>query len=306
MSAAAARVGMTQSAVSQSIRHLEEQLGVVLLDRTRRPLRHTPAGLALLTRGRSLLADSSAIRSEVVEASLGIGTEVSIGLVGSFAAACGPSFIKHVAAKTFRLAVRTGITPYQEQKLFGRELDIVVTTDALQGLDWKVDRRIYSEELIVLTPKETSLTVCGREALHTLAATLSLIRFSAQSHLGIQIETLLRRMRVRAALRFEVDSADTQVAMVAKGLGWAITTPSCLVQGVQHVHGVNIAFLSEVQAGRSIYVLGRTGEHERLFDASYEAARAAVKETLLPTLHSLVPDLSGLIELADEFSQITV
>ena len=44
MSNAAKRLGVTQSAISQSIRHLEEHFGVVLLTRDRRPLALTPAG----------------------------------------------------------------------------------------------------------------------------------------------------------------------------------------------------------------------------------------------------------------------
>lgn len=103
MSAAAARVGVTQSAVSQSIRQLEEYLGVVLFDRQRRPLHLTPAALVLLNRGRALLSDSAAIRSEVIEASLGIAPEVSVGLVDSFAGTCGPKFIRALTEKTVRL-----------------------------------------------------------------------------------------------------------------------------------------------------------------------------------------------------------
>ena len=41
------RLGITQAAVSQHIRHLEQQLGPLIL-RSKRPLELTPAGLALL------------------------------------------------------------------------------------------------------------------------------------------------------------------------------------------------------------------------------------------------------------------
>ena len=51
MSAAAARMNISQSGVSQIIRQLEEELGVVLVNRTTRPLALTPFGIALRNRG---------------------------------------------------------------------------------------------------------------------------------------------------------------------------------------------------------------------------------------------------------------
>ncbi|MCJ0764042.1 LysR family transcriptional regulator [Variovorax terrae] len=298
MSAAAARLGTTQSAVSQSIRHLEEYLGVVLFDRKHRPLQLTAAALTLFNRGRVLLAEGAQIRSEVLEASQGIAPEVTIGLVDSFAATCGPPFIKRMLEKTVRLAVRTGLTPYQGERLFARELDIAVTTDPFEGLDGKVDRRIYSEQFIVLTPKGTKTKLYTRDALRVLAASASLIRFNTQSHLGAQVETMLRRIGVRAAPRLEVDTADTLVAMVAAGLGWAITTPSCLAQGMLHISEISVGHLSGINASRAIYLVGRAGEHERLFEASYEAALEAVNLTLIPTLRRVAPGVAGLIEVA--------
>ncbi len=53
MSNAAKRLGVTQSAISQSIRHLEDHFGVVLLTRDRRPLALTPAGLCAAATGAS-------------------------------------------------------------------------------------------------------------------------------------------------------------------------------------------------------------------------------------------------------------
>ncbi|TAN11805.1 MAG: LysR family transcriptional regulator [Burkholderiaceae bacterium] len=297
MSAAATHTGTTQSAVSQGIRQLEDDLGVVLFDRRRRPLVLTAAGLTLLNRARALLAESARMRSEVLEASRGIAPEVTVGLVDSFAATCGPSFIRELLHKTVRLSVGRGLTPYHGEKLLARELDIAITTDTFEGLDGLVHRRVYSEQFLVLAPKGTVRRRVDREMLVKHAASAPLIRFNSKSHLGSKVETFLRRAGVRTMSRLEVDNADTLVAMVAGGIGWAVTTPTCLIQGLQHLASVQVEVLSGVHGGRSMYVLGREGEHEKLFETCYEATVGAVKEMLLPTLTRLAPHVVDQIQL---------
>lgn len=299
MSGAASRVGATQSAVSQSVRQLEEFLGVVLFDRTKRPLHLTAAGLTLFNRARLLLADSAQIRSEVQEASRGIAPEVTVGLVDSFAATCGPAFIRQLLKKTVRLAVHSGLTPFHGEKLFAREFDIVVTTDTFDALERVAYRRLYSENFLVLTPKRGGSRVFDREALRRLALAEPLVRFNSKSHLGSQVETLLRRTGIRASSRLEVDTADTLVAMVGAGTGWAITTPTCIAQGAAYMGSVQVGLLSGIHGSRSLYILGREGEHEKLFDTCHQAATAAVEEVLLPTLRRLAPHAVDHVQLAE-------
>lgn len=299
MSAAASHVGATQSAVSQSVRQLEELLGVVLFDRTKRPLHLTAAGLTLFNRARLLLADSAQIRSEVQEASRGIAPEVTVGLVDSFAATCGPAFIRQLLKKTVRLAVHSGLTPFHGEKLFAREFDIVVTSDTFDALERVTYRRLYSEDFLVLTPKRGGARVFDREALRRLALSEPLVRFNSKSHLGSQVETLLRRTGIRASSRLEVDTADTLVAMVGAGTGWAITTPTCIAQGAAHMDSVQVGLLSGIHGSRSLYILGREGEHEKLFDTCHQAATAAVEEVLLPTLRRLAPHAVGHVQLPE-------
>jgi DNA-binding transcriptional LysR family regulator len=300
MSTAARRLGTTQSAVSQGIRHLEDELGLVLFDRKRRPLRLTPAALTLLHRGRVLLADSAQLRSQVLEASIGIAPEVTVGLVDSFAATCGPAFIGQMVGKTVRLAVRAGLTPFHGEKLVAREFDIVVTTDPFDGLEATVHRRLYTEPFLFITAPGSQAGTGAhmtREGLQQLAASAPLVRFNAQSHLGTQVATLLRRLDVRASSRLEVDTADTLVAMVADGHGWGVTTPSCLLQGGVRATQVHAALLDGLGAGRSVYLVGRRGEHEKLFETAYEAALEAVRAVLLPGVRRLVPEAAAGLEL---------
>jgi DNA-binding transcriptional LysR family regulator len=282
------------------VRQLEEHLGTVLLDRSRRPLGLTAAGLTLFNRARLLLADGAQIRSAVQEAARGIAPEVTIGLVDSFAAACGPEFIRQILKKTVRLSVRSGLTPFHGEKLFAREFDMVITSDTFEAMERATYKRLYAESYVVLTPKRGGPRRFNREDLRKLAQSAPLIRFNASSHLGSQVETLLRRSGIRASSRLEVDTADTIVAMVSAGAGWALATPTCIAQGEQFMPSVQVGLLSGIHDTRSLYLAGREGEHEKLFETCHEAAMIAINNALLPALRRIAPQAVDLIDLSPQ------
>ena len=305
MSNAAKRLGVTQSAISQGIRHLEDHFGVVLLTRDRRPLALTPAGLALRNRGVALLNESDRLKAEVIDASRGTTLDAHIGLVDSFAATCGTSFIKEMLGRATTLSVRTGLSPFLGEALVARELDLAVSTDALVDLDNIVCRRLLTERFLVITPATYSATVSNREHLLKLSDALPILRFNRQSHLGTQVERFLRRLELRASHRLEVDTADTLTSMVAGGIGWAITTPMCMLQAGETARKVKPHFLESLGAERSLYLVGRRDEYTRLFDDTYAVAHRILKRSLVPAARTLRSGLERLIELEPENEQDT-
>ena len=66
---AAARLHLTQSAVSHQLADLEGRLGVSLFTRVRRRLKLTPAGARLVDLARTMLADLSRVEREIYQAS---------------------------------------------------------------------------------------------------------------------------------------------------------------------------------------------------------------------------------------------
>ena len=77
---------LTQSAVSQAMQHLEESLGVQLIDRSKRPLKLTTAGKTYLRGIRGVLRSYQRLEQEVrsiskqLSGQISIGTIVSVGL----------------------------------------------------------------------------------------------------------------------------------------------------------------------------------------------------------------------------------
>lgn len=80
---AAEHLHIAQPPLSQQIKHLEEELGVLLFERGARPLRLTEAGELLLKRATALIADLETAAQDVRRIGRGQSGKLAIGFAGS-------------------------------------------------------------------------------------------------------------------------------------------------------------------------------------------------------------------------------
>src|SRR3982751_5593764 len=77
---AAERLHLAQQAVSKTVAQLEAELGVELLERTRREVRVTAAAEGLLNRGREALAAADAAFAEARDVGRGLSGTLRLGV----------------------------------------------------------------------------------------------------------------------------------------------------------------------------------------------------------------------------------
>ncbi|AZW32294.1 LysR family transcriptional regulator [Bordetella bronchiseptica] len=291
MSIAASKLGLTQSAVSQAIGQLEEQFGIKLLDRNRRPLTLTSAGYVLYERGEQLVSAALNLKGAVLEAGHGVRPAIRLGLVDSVATTCGTSIIKQLMPRVAQLKLQTGLSFDVGAALIDRRVDLAITSEPMHRENGLVRYRVLTEQFMVIFPP--GLEVADRENtnLSLLSAQLPMIRYRSQSHLGRQAETVLRRADLEIPQFLEVDTADTLTSMVAGGLGWALTTPLCLLQAQEHAKRVGIGFLQSSGDSRSIYLLARGGEFDSLIKDTFDITVSVLKEECLARLAYIHPSL---------------
>lgn len=129
-SAAARILNLTQPAVSQQIRELEQRLGVALLERGGRQTQLTPAGKVLVDHARDLLDRADAAVSEMAHYRDGKLGRVRLGSDATFCAFLLPPIVRELmnAHPDLQLTVEAGPSADLIHKVATNELDIAIVT----------------------------------------------------------------------------------------------------------------------------------------------------------------------------------
>lgn len=258
MTAAARRLGITQPAVSFAIAHLEKALGTPLVDRSTRPLRATPAGQVLLRRAARVLADIAQLRGSVHQAAGRPLPNLRIGIVASVTA-LGAPLVLALQALADELRIWSTLTPDLRAALIERKLDVLITSESLEDVPSLVHRVVLREPFVLAIPRDFAIAR-RTSTLASLCESLPFIRYTSRSNIGEEIERYLRRRRVNAPRQLELDTSTAVHDMVAAGLGWAMTTPLCLLQSGVSLDAVALRPLDGAPLRRSLRVIARDSE----------------------------------------------
>lgn len=220
LSAAAAELHHTQSAVSRQIAGLERQLGVPLVERHARGVRPTPAGEVFRRHALATLNEADRAVRAVRDAHDGVGDRpLAIGATPSLAAGIVPEAVRGLLEQAG--PVRWSLLPGLSAQLHGRaiagDLDIAVVTDAPPGLpvDPRVEHRFLAlDEMVVVLPLGHPRAGHGPVRIEALAGETWVEDNDGSA-------ALLRRHAARAGVSARIDLAAAdlpgKLALVATG-----------------------------------------------------------------------------------------
>ena len=259
ISAAARRLGVSPSAISQQLSGLEGALGAVLLDRSGRPMQVTPAGAMFRRHAHTILNAASEARAELSMADLAGMTTLRLGVIEDFDSDVTPRLLSALShdLKGCRFLLETGASHRLLDQLEARALDVVIAADldsthpdgahhdAESG--WREVHPLMAEPFVAVTPPGASIDA------------LPLILYTARHLMGRQIGAHLARLGVKTATRFELDSYAAILAMVANGAGWTILTPLALHQARAFRSQVDVRPLPFAPLQRTLSLSARAG-----------------------------------------------
>ena len=252
ISAAARRLGVSPSAISQQLTGLETALAAVLLDRSARPMGLTPAGAMFRRHAQTILNAEAEARADLAVADLSGLTTLRLGMIEDFDAEVTPRLLSALASdlRGCRFLLETGASHRLLDQLEARALDVVVAADLGSEVaddGWREVHPLLSEPFVAVSPR-------GRQP-----ADLPLIQYTARHLMGRQIASHLARLNLRLAHRFELDSYRAILAMVAGGEGWTILTPLALHHAASFRAAVDVTPLPFAPLERTLSLSARAG-----------------------------------------------
>ncbi|MDP7704734.1 LysR family transcriptional regulator [Mycobacterium sp. TY815] len=217
---------VVQSALSQQVRKLEDELGVSIFNRTTRSVSLTPAGEALMPLIRQVIAgvdqlavDAQALRGAVT-GRLTVGM-MEIPSESLDVAALMATF--HARYPEVTVTLRSGGSDLLVQATRERKLDVaIVGSDAARSTDLACEH-LFSESLVAVLP--TTHHLAGKPSV-TLDELAGLPFIDFPPGYGLRRETDRGFAAVRRRVAFEVTRVDEVIHFVCQDLGVALLPES--------------------------------------------------------------------------------
>jgi DNA-binding transcriptional LysR family regulator len=257
---AAARVGVTPSALSQGIAELERRLGVPLFDREGRRRVPTEAAAVVLDHARAVLARTHDLARWAARRRAGVTGTIRVGMIDAAATIHSAAALARFRADRPEVDVRLQVSPSGEllRALTAARLDVAVCVAPAvvpEGVAWT---GLLAEDLKVYAPPGSSTRAWGPWVTYPVGSQTRELVLDA-----------LRRAGRPVTVVAESHQPEVLAQMVALGLGWAV--------------------LPEAQAERSGVALERVGDEPFVRRALIVAWRADAPAD--PTVEALVAAL---------------
>lgn len=236
---AAERLFVAQPALSQTIKTLEADLGVKLLDRSTRRVDLTHTGARLLERAREILAavDDAVAEARRIEA--GEEGSLRLGFIGSASFGLMPALARALGDELPRL--RLDLTgDLLSHEVAARLADGTLDVGILRPVDLGpgVHSRVLRSEPLLAALPTGHPAVGASVSLATLAGEDFVGYLSRSSAMAATVLQACQAAGFTPAIRAEVRETATLVAFVASGLGVALVP-----QGVAHLQIPGVTYV---------------------------------------------------------------
>ena len=150
-SLAAQKLALTQSAITKKIQRLENNLGVDLFDRSKRPIDLTKEGAVLMHQAKLAREALERTAGEIREGAF-LRPEFRVGTIESLAKCFLPSFIANVRQEASRVLAVTGTSQTLISALQHREIDFAFVSDLFSEMQGLTRLKVFEERSVLLMP----------------------------------------------------------------------------------------------------------------------------------------------------------
>lgn len=266
---------VTQSAVSQQIRALENRYQQKLLSRSARQVTPTPAGERLFRGCKEILARFGEVEQEIREQGTEVAGTTSVAAIYSVGLHELQNILKSLLKAHPKVNVRLSYRPseqvYDSVILGSAEIGIVAYPQARAGVDVVPFR---NDKLVVVFPAGHPLASKSKVSMSAMAG-LPFVAFDKEAPTRKAIDRLFREKNLSLNTTLELDNVETIKRAVEMGLGVTVL-PLATVQQETALGTLVARPFAEGTFTRPIGLLVRKGKYlDRAAQAVLEAFRAA-------------------------------
>jgi len=221
---AAEVVCVTDAAVGQQMRRLEDTLGVTLFDRSDRSPRLNQLGQAFVPKARTIVAAYDSVLDDLTGDPAMIG-ELILGAVPSSIGGLIPETAKRLVAlfPDLRLRIVPDLSPVLLEQVEQGTLDAAVMSAPPRIQSNLIWMPFFEERLVLLTGPDVTET----DPIQILASH-PYIRHTRRASVGLMAEEWLARHHIKVNDTMEMGSLENLASMVAHGLGVSIGPDICV------------------------------------------------------------------------------
>jgi LysR family hydrogen peroxide-inducible transcriptional activator len=146
---------ISQPSLSTQIQKLEEELGVEIFDRTKKPIKSTEIGKILINQFKVIIDESSNVSELIIKSKEKINKNIKFGISYTLEATLLPLFYESLISKFNNSNIKLTITSKDKliKKLINNQLDFIITTTPRLKKELKVIP-FYYEPLMIVIPKK--------------------------------------------------------------------------------------------------------------------------------------------------------
>ena len=236
-SRAARRLNISQPPLSQQIKELELELGVKLLERTRRSVALTNSGRVFLAKARRLLADTAELIEVTRQAERGEVGRVAVGFIHSAGYGLLPPIVRafRAACPGVQMSLQEIAATEQTSLLERGAIDIAIARPGSLGAFARTEF-LLSENLVLAMPANHRLRGTGRPDLR-IFENETFISFP-RSRAPALYENIMRLCTGAGfvpRIGQETDTVHTALGLVGAGVGVAVLPASAMEIGTRSV-----------------------------------------------------------------------
>ncbi|WP_434601207.1 LysR family transcriptional regulator [Pseudomonas sp. Z4-7] len=253
------RLHLSQSALSLTIKALEEGLGGRLFSRNTRNVALTPEGESLLPLARRLVADWENAEDEMRQRFTLQRGRVTLAAMPSFAGNLLPPILKTFRARfpNVNVTVNDVINEQVLEMVRDRHVELGVAFEPMQSSSLAFTP-LYLDRFVAVVPLDSPLAKLG-EIRWQMLLEQPFITLQRPSTVRVMLEEHLQARGMKLPVEFESHQLATVGRMVASGLGVSAVPALCV--GQMHELGARCITLSDPVIERAIGVLTKPG-HE--------------------------------------------